>query len=523
MLAQRRRDDAQCGKAANKVEQICDVLRLRHLALFGFSIYLTLVAAAGELQWENGPGYRSAALHCPKAGRNGFTRVPGSVSGILFTNVLSKESALSSQLRLGGSGVAAGDIDGDGWCDLYFCGLEGGNRLYRNLGNWRFEDITDAAGVRCPGQFSTGVVFADVDGDGDLDLLVTSIGGGTRLFLNDGKGHFQEAMDRGLVRKYGATTMALADVDGNGTIDLYVANNNSPPTLADEPDTRFTLQVIAGKPVVTAVNGKPVAGSDQEGRYEVSPSDGTIREHGQPDILYLNDGKGDFTPVSWTNGLFLDEEGKPLSVLPRDLGLSVMFRDMNGDGTPDIYICNDLFTPDRIWLNDGHGRFRAMARTSLRNSSAFSMGGDFADIDRNGHDDFMIVDMFSREHARRMVQEAGMVPVIIRAGEKDERIQFKRNVLQANRGDGTYAEIAQLSGVDASEWSWTVVFLDVDLDGYEDVLIPTGYGRDSMNSDAIAEAQRRRSQGKLSVWESSRASAARTWTTMVTWRSLRMT
>jgi hypothetical protein len=424
--------------------------------------------------------------------------MPGKSSGILFTNLLSGESGLRNQLLLGGSGIAAGDVDGDGWCDLFFCSLEGESRLYRNLGNWRFADITDQSGVRGHGQYSTGVALADVDGDRDMDLVITSIGGGARLFLNDGKGNFQLATNRGLTQKHGATTLALADVDGNGTLDLYVANNNSPPTLADEADTRFTLQVFEGKPVVIAVNGKPVAGTDQEGRYTVSPFDDAIREHGQPDDLYLNDGKGVFTAVSWTNGIFLDEAGGRLSGRPRDLGLAAMFRDMDSDGDPDIYICKDLFTPDRVWMNDGRGGFRAMSTTLLRSSSAFSMGVDFADIDRDGHDDFFIVDMLSRVHARRIVQEAGMVPVVIRAGEKDERIQFKRNTLQLNRGDGTYAEIAQLSGLDASEWSWTGVFLDVDLDGYEDVLISTGYDRDSMNADAIAEAQRQRSQRKLS-------------------------
>ena len=128
---------------------------------------------------------------------------------------------------MNGSGVAAGDIDGDGRCDLYFCGLEQGNRLYRNLGEWRFEDITDEAGVRCAGQYSTGAVLADVDGDGALDLLVNSIGGGTRLFLNDGKGHFREGTNSNLAKRFGAMSMALGDIDGDGTLDLYVANYRS--------------------------------------------------------------------------------------------------------------------------------------------------------------------------------------------------------------------------------------------------------------------------------------------------------
>src|SRR6266571_342785 len=456
--------------------------------------------AAGP-DWHTGPGCRWRELRVPATGKIGFSQLPGSITGILFTNVLSQESGVRTQLRLAGSGAAAGDVDADGWCDLYFCGMERGNRLYRNLGAWRFDDITDQAGVRCAGQYSTGAVLADVDGDGDLDLLVNSIGGGTRLFLNDGKGHFQEATDRGLERKYGATTMALGDIDGNGTLDLYVADNNSPTALGDEPNTRFTLQVVEAKPTIMAVDGKPVAGTELMGRYEVSPFDNSIREYGEPDILYLNDGTGHFTPVLWTNGVFLDEEGKALSAAPRDLGLSVMFRDMNEDGAPDIYVCNDLFTPDRIWINDGHGRFWAMPRTAVRNSSAFSMGIDFADINRDGHDDFLVVDMLSRDHRQRIVQAAHMTPVTIRAGEKNERMQLKRNVLQLNRGDGTYAEIAHLSGLEASAWSWATLFLDVDLDGYEDVLVAAGYDRDSMNGDVDAEIERRRAKRNLSSEE----------------------
>jgi hypothetical protein len=145
-------------------------------------------------------------------------------TGITFTNHLSEARSLESSLTTDGSGVAAGDADGDGWCDLYFCAVDGTNALYRNLGNWKFEDITASAGVGCVGQFSRGAAFADVDGDGDLDLLVNSRGGGTRLFMNDGRARFREATDCGLARRFGATSMALGDMDGNGTLDLFVAN-----------------------------------------------------------------------------------------------------------------------------------------------------------------------------------------------------------------------------------------------------------------------------------------------------------
>src|SRR3989454_877447 len=185
---------------------------------------ILLLPHLNALEWTGSNGCRSAPLPVPKTGKPGFSLLGPAETGILLTNHLSDEKAAENQIRLIGSGVALGDVDGDGWCDIYLCRLEGPNALYRNLGNWKFEDITASAGVACPDQYSTGAVLADVDGDGDLDLLVNALGGGTRLFLNDGKGHFTEAPNCGLFRKGGATSMALADIDGDGDLDLYVAN-----------------------------------------------------------------------------------------------------------------------------------------------------------------------------------------------------------------------------------------------------------------------------------------------------------
>src|SRR5262249_2587673 len=158
-------------------------------------------------------------LAVPKQGKSGFTLLPAAATGINFTNILTDEKTAENQLRLNGSGVACGDVDGGGWGDIYLCGLGNGNRLYRKLGGWKFENITESAGVACTNQYSTGAVFADVDGNGSLDLLVNGMGVGTRLFLNDGKGHFHEAAGTGLVRRYAATTLALADIDGDGDLD----------------------------------------------------------------------------------------------------------------------------------------------------------------------------------------------------------------------------------------------------------------------------------------------------------------
>jgi hypothetical protein len=418
---------------------------------------------------DPGPGYRSHPLKVPAWGKTGFERLPGNLTGITFTNRLSDASAAANQILMNGSGVAAGDVDGDGWCDLYFCGLEDGNRLYRNLGAWHFEDITDEAGVRCSGQHSTGAVLADVDGDGDLDLLVNSIGGGSRLFLNDGHGHFHEATRSGLVRKFGAMSMALGDLNGDGTLDLYVTNYR-------------TTTIRSTGLELLEVGGRFQLRPEDRDQFELTPQGGLF-ELGEPHILYWNDGQGHFTPVSWTNGVFADLGGKRLAAPPRDWGLSVMFRDIDGDGSPDIYVCNDFSSPDRIWINDGHGHFHALSPLALRSTSTFSMGVDFADIDRDGWDDFLVVDMLSRDHHRRITQSQTRPGPFEAQTGPFERAQFKRNVLQLNRGDGTYAEIAQLSGLDASDWSWAAVFLDVDLDGYEDILVTTGHDFDTQDSD----------------------------------------
>ena len=432
--------------------------------------------------WTTNQDCRWRRLAVPANGQAGFTLMGPPSTGITFSNLLSDEHSLTNRNLLSGSGVAAGDVDGDGLVDLYFCGLDNHNVLYRNLGGWKFEDITETAGVACANQYSTAAVLADLDGDGDLDLLVNALGGGTRVFENQGQWKFKEITDAlGVRSKTGSMSMALADVDGNGTLDLYVANFR-PDTIRDEPTTRFQGQLINGRKVITSINGRPASLPEYTNRFALSPT-GSVLEFGEEDVLYLNDGKGHLQPVSFTGGSFLDEEGKPLSEPPRDWGLAVQFHDLNGDGAPDIYVCNDLFTPDRIWINDGKGHFRALPRLALRNTSTFSMGVDFADIDRDGHVDFFVVDMLSRDFQKRQVQISDSPGVVSPLGLIDNRPQVLRNNLQINRGDGTFAEATYFAGLEASEWSWGPIFLDVDLDGFEDLLISNGQLRDFQNAD----------------------------------------
>lgn len=436
---------------------------------------MALCVAAEPVRWEVMRNLRSRDVPVSSAGRPGFVLTAPSMTGIAFSNVLSDARAAENQIRLNGSGVAAADVDGDGWCDLYFCGLENGNRLYRNLGGWRFADITDRAGVACTNQFSTGAVFSDLDGDGDLDLLVNSIGGGTRCFLNDGTGHFAENSSAGLFRKFGATSMALADINGDGALDLYVANYRTTTIRS----TGFAYLNIAGQ--------RSIRPEDRD-RLEYT-AEGLVLEHGEPDVIYLNDRAGHFRALSWTQANFLDEKGQALSAPPRDWGLSVMFRDINGDGTPDVYVCNDFHSPDRIWINDGTGRFRAIGELAIRDTSTFSMSVDFADINRDGVDDVFVADMLDPRRSFRLAQTMAQDRMPSRIGLIGERMQVDRNTVQLNRGDGSYAEIAYYGGLEASGWTWSALFLDVDLDGFEDILMTTGQMFNTQDLDANAHIE----------------------------------
>ena len=448
---------------------------------------------AADLEWRDFEGHRGAPLTIAPSGRVGFTEIASPSSGISFTNRLSDERSLTNQIFLNGSGVAAGDFDGDGLCDLYFCGLDSANKLYRNLGGWRFADVTSTARAACADQASTGCVFADIDGDRDLDLLVNGIAAGTRLFLNDGRGRFRERTDQaGLRDGKGSHSMALADIDGDGLLDLYVVNYRN-DTMRDMPDLEFKVGVTNGVYRLISMNGQPASTPELKGRFTFDGAGGVL-ENGEADSLYRNLGGGRFTKLSWTDGTFLDESSAPIEI-PYDWGLSAIFRDLNGDGSPDLYVCNDFQSPDRIWINDGNGRFRVPDRNAIRQTSLFSMGVDVADVDRDGQDDIFVADMLSREHARRQVQVMDARAFAQVRSNMGMRPQVSRNTFFHNRGNGTYAELARYSGIEASDWSWSPVFLDVDLDGYEDLLITTGHWRDAQHSDIarqIDEAKTRR-------------------------------
>ena len=459
---------------------------MRGLGLLG-SVAFGLAAgclSAVDTTWHEEAGYRWRHLAVPSAGQAGFVPLLPSQTGITFSNDLSDSLALANRILAQGGGVALGDVDGDGLVDVYLCRTEGPNALYLNRGDWHFEEVAAARGVDAPDRYSTGAVFADVDGDGDLDLVLLALGGPNSIFLNDGTGQFTEDPAFGaLSDSAGSVTATLADVDGNGTLDLYIANYKA-YTAAD----RLSPQERAFDQVVRQVSRDSFeVAPPYRADYRVLPRPDlggiTLVQRANPDFFFLNDGRGHFERVSLASERFRDEAGRPLPYEPEYFSLAARFADVNDDGHPDLYVANDFEDPDLLWLNDGRGYFRLAPKLTLRNTSNSSMAVDFADVDRDGRTDIFVADMLSRDTRKLKTQSPTHTAIPKLPGDIENRPQRQRNTLFINRGDDTFAEVASLAGVEASGWSWSTLFIDVDLDGWEDLLIGTGHLWDVMDSD----------------------------------------
>ncbi|MDX1577948.1 MAG: CRTAC1 family protein [Gemmatimonadota bacterium] len=447
-----------------------------------------LSAAWAGCARERGPGpwneegeARWRTLAEPEPGTAGFTSLDPEETGIAFTNAFSEESLLENDVLANGSGVALGDFDGDGLVDVYLLGVERSNALYRNLGGWRFEDVTEIAGVGLGGSVSRGAAWADVEGDGDLDLLVTRHSAPNVLFLNRGDGTFEDVSARaGFEAALASHSLALADTDGDGDLDLYITNYKDRWARdAFPPAERAYDRVV----------------QEEDGRFSIRPGfedyfrvmrtdEGWQRwEFAQPDEAYRNEG-GRFERIPFTGGVFRDEAGRPLERAPDEWGLAARFTDFDLDGDPDLYVCNDINSPDHIWVNDGRGGFRWIDPLAIRKTSAASMAVDVSDVDRDGWPDLFVAEMLSHDPFTRKTQVPEVEADPSRPGEVRTRPQVKRNTLQMNRGDGTFAETALQAGIAASGWTWGALFLDVDLDGFDDLLLTNGNVLDWLDGDA---------------------------------------
>ena len=449
------------------------------------SLFFLFGCTEKDPEWKKGQIYKVEPLSQP-IGSNapGFTEVNPSETGVIAANKIGQKEVIENQHLMHGSGVALGDVNGDGWVDIYIPRIRESNILYINKGNWTFEDQTVSAGVACENRYSTGSTFADVDGDRDLDLIVTALGGPNSVFINDGNGKFKERKLSSFLDRPGSTSSALADVDNDGDLDLYITNykrlamrDSLPPPVISFDNTLMEI-----------TNNRWIVMPPFNREYETSVKNNVLFrfEMAEVDQFYLNDGEGNFNLIDMTSSHFTDETGAPIQDHLRDWGLMAQFRDINNDSHPDIYICNDFESPDRAWINNGDGTFKAISKLAIRHTSNSSMAVDFADLNKDGYTDFFVTDMMSQSHILKKTQMGTMAPTPLSIGEIDNRPQYMHNTMFLNRGDHTFSEISQFSNTYASEWSWATMFMDVDLDGHEDILITTGHMYDVQDSDALA-------------------------------------
>ncbi|MBK8501264.1 MAG: VCBS repeat-containing protein [Saprospiraceae bacterium] len=393
------------------------------------------------------------AFSGPKPGPSGngdplFTLLSPDQTGIRFNNKLKdlKEHNIMIYSNFyGGAGVAIGDLNHDGLQDIYFAGNQEGDQLYFNQGNLKFDDVTRKAGIKDNGGWSSGVIFGDVNQDGHLDIYVTRELYDddpelrrNKLYINKGDGTFSEqAAAFGVDNDARTRHAAFLDYDKDGDLDLFLCNQ--PPNPGHY--SRFHEKDLSLP------------------EYRV--------------YLYANEG-GKFVDVSQKAGLA--RTGFPNSVTCSDL---------NGDGWTDLFIANDFWIEDWIYINNGDGTFSNMLYDHANHISFSSMGVDAGDIDNDGDLDVMVVDMAAEDNYRLKTNMSGMNPkAFFKVVNDGGHFQYMFNMLHLNQGDGHFSDVAQMSGMASTDWSWSPLIADFDNNGWKDIHITNGLMRDIRNNDA---------------------------------------
>ena len=414
-----------------------------------------------------------------------FEQIDAATSNIDFENKLTETEQWNIVQYLyfyNGGGVSVGDVNGDNLPDVYFTSNQGSNKLYINKGNFKFEDVTEKAGVAdvAPAgangfQWKTGTTMEDVNGDGKLDIYVCHVSnykgltGKNRLFINQGDGTFIDDAERvGLDLTGLCTQAAFFDYDGDGDLDCYLMRHS-------------VHSSNSYRPISARMDADPMAG----------------------DMLLKNYG-GRFADVSKEAGIRDGSLG---------YGLGLAIGDLNSDGAPDIYVGNDFHDNDYLYYNNGNGTFTEGMTKSMGHNSNFSMGNDIADFNNDGQLDFIGLDMKPEEETI-LKASSGVEPYNVYDFKNKEfgyHFQFPRNMLQLNRGNLTappppkgvssgipplggggalaaiasFSEIGQLAGVATTDWSWASLFADLDNDGWKDLFITNGIVRRPNDLDYI--------------------------------------
>jgi hypothetical protein len=434
------------------------------------------VTVATTLQQAEPAATPSEARSQWPGGKTRFELTSPAATGIKFVHEWNPPSDKADRLNSYaiGAGVAIGDVDGDGLPDVFLSCQTKGGRLYRNLGKFRFEDVTAKCGMgaKLDGMWATGCSFVDIDGDDDLDLYVCGYDTENRLFINDGRARFTEEASRyGLGFRGASVMMAFADYDCDGDLDGYLLTNFLKPKATDQ----FQVALHGGRPTIPE--------EFRQFRDILVPPPGRgspkLIEAGQYDILYRNDGDGAFTDVTVDVGIGRRNHH----------GLSATWWDCNSDGRPDLYVANDFFGPDHLYVNNGDGTFADRIEEFLPHVPWFSMGADSADINNDGLFDFLATDMSSLSLARAQVTMSDLEMDAWFLDFARPR-QVMRNSLYLNSGANRFMEIAHMAGVASTDWTWSVKFADFDGDGRVDLFVTNGMTRDFQNSDLKEESRR---------------------------------
>ncbi|WP_297336356.1 VCBS repeat-containing protein [Algoriphagus sp.] len=402
-----------------------------------------------------------------------FEEIPSDSTGLKFTNQIQETSLsniLTYQYFYNGGGIAVGDINNDGFEDLYFTANQDQNKLFLNLGNLKFKDITLATGTGGRiNSWATGAVMVDINTDGLQDIYLCYSGDVSddqrrnQLFVNQGLDPEGIPYYKEMAKEYGlddsaySTAAYFSDLEGDGDLDLLLLNHN--PRLFNNLNIQAFESMLG--------NSDSLSSSK----------------------IYRND-----------RDYFVDiTEGSGLTQTGLSYGLGASISDFNGDGLPDIYLGNDYSAPDYLYINQGNGKFKNELPRRIGHTSLYTMGVDAADINRDGALDLITLDMLPRDNKRQKLlfnpENYEHYNLFLKAGLHH---QLMRNMFQLNQGDGTFSEIGQLSGISATDWSWAPLLADFDNDGFTDLIVTNGFLKDFTNLDFINYRNEYLQNGKVS-------------------------